>query len=66
MKVKVGDEVYSCEDQPIMVILTIEDKYNISHMAADATKYAVFGTSLGLTKEQMMEWMEKDGGQSNP
>ncbi len=39
MKVKVGDTVYDGSKEPVMVILTAEDKQNISRMAPDATKY---------------------------
>lgn len=60
MKVKVGDRVYSSEDQPIMIILTMEDKYNISHMAGDAMRYAEFKSSHGMTTEQMLEWMKDE------
>ena len=60
MKVKVGDEVYSGEDQPVMVILTDGDKYNISHMAADATRYAVFPDDLDWSDEEKLAWMKSN------
>jgi hypothetical protein len=40
MKVKVGDQVYSSENEPIMVILTPEDKERISNMDPEQTLYA--------------------------
>lgn len=57
MKIKVGDKVYSSKDQPIMVILTDVDKYNIDHMAPDNTKYAEFSGDLAWTQEEMLAWM---------
>ncbi len=39
MKVKVGDTVYDPNDQPLMVILTTEDRANISNMPPESTKY---------------------------
>ena len=39
MKVKVGDKVYDGNDEPVMVILSDEDKENIKNMPADNTKY---------------------------
>lgn len=60
MKVKVGDKVYSSADQPVMVILTAEDKYNIQHMAPEATRYAE-ARCMDWTPEEMLEWMMDDG-----
>ncbi len=45
MQVKVGDKVYSAEDEPIMVILTDLDKTNIARMEQAATKYCCFPTT---------------------
>ena len=42
MKVKVGNKVYTGEDEPIMVILTEQDKKNIANMFPDATKYCSY------------------------
>ena len=39
MKVKVGDTVYDPNDQPLMVILTKEDRDNIAAMSPEATRY---------------------------
>lgn len=63
MKVKVGNTIYSGEEQSIMVILTEYDKFNISHMAEEATRYAVFPDSLGLSEEDMLAWMLDDNEQ---
>ena len=37
MKVKIGDKVYSPEEQPIMLILEPIDKLSIAHMKPDVT-----------------------------
>lgn len=63
MKIKVGSTTYSDEDQPIMVILTKEDKLNISRMAEDTMRYASYPGGHGLTEKQMLEWMMGDGNE---
>jgi len=42
MKVKVGDQVFSGEDQRVMVILTPSDKENIKNMAPSAAQYCQY------------------------
>ena len=42
MKVKVGDTIFISDDQPIMVILTDDDKLKIANMDPNCTKYATF------------------------
>lgn len=42
MQVKVGDTVYDDVEQPVMVILSPEDKENIVNMASNATKYCSY------------------------
>ena len=59
MKVKVGDRVFSSEDQPIMVILTDKDKENIANMDPDCTKYATFQDDWG-SQQAMRDWMDAD------
>jgi len=51
MKVKVGDTIYDPEDVFIMVILNEGDKFNISHMEPEATKYASFNPEKYTTLE---------------
>lgn len=48
MKVKIGAEVYDSEEQPIMIVLTDEDKNNINQMLPDATKYCSFPSDMKL------------------
>ena len=45
MKVKIGDKIYDANEQPIMIILTEEDKKNIGMMVDQATKYICFPDS---------------------
>ena len=42
MKVKVGKQVFDAAQEPVMLILTPEDRANIAGMAPEATKYAAF------------------------
>jgi len=55
MKVKIGDKIYDASEEPIMLILTQEDRKNIENMNSDATKYCAFpdNTSLEFVKEFM-------------
>jgi len=55
MKVKVGDKVYDSNDTPIMVILSDEDKDNISNMAPEGTKYCSFPDHIDT--EWIAKWM---------
>jgi len=57
MRVKIGDQWFSADDQPICVELTDEDKLNIESMAPDATKYAVFPDALTTGADEKYEWM---------
>ena len=57
MKVKVGDKIYSAKDQPIMVILDENDRFNIAHMPESVTRYAEFPSDHNMTTEEMLEWM---------
>jgi len=42
MKVKIGDNIYDSEYDPIMIILSDEDKQNIKNMPDEAHKYCAF------------------------
>jgi hypothetical protein len=56
MKVKVGNKIYDAENEPVMVILTDMDKYNIACMADDATMYAAAPEDY-FSEEEFEEWM---------
>ena len=41
MRVKIRNEVYNAEIEPILIILNEDDKENIKNMADDCLKYCV-------------------------
>lgn len=55
MKVKVGNTVYDCEYQPIMVILSEKDKENIANMLPEATKYCAYPDNI--SPQEIEKWM---------
>jgi len=60
MKVKIGDTIYDSEKEPIMVILTDNDKRNISRMPLENSKYCSYPNSSDTT--EVMEWMSDING----
>lgn len=56
MKIKIGNKIYSGKDQPIMVILTKQDKQNIENMLPNATKYCEFPDNM--QEEEIRDWMK--------
>lgn len=61
MKVKVGDKTYDANTEPIMIILSLDEKEQISNMAPDATKYCVYPNTDEWTRnnyEKIKAWME--------
>ena len=60
MRVKVGHWWFApSKDLPVMVELTEQDKWNIAHMAPEATKYACFADDDPMDEEQKKQWMKK-------
>lgn len=62
MKVKVGNKVYDPNVEPVMIILTEQDKINISNMAPEATKYCVYPDNSiwpGNDYVKIKEWMKE-------
>ena len=57
MKVKIGNTIIDSEDEPIMLILSAQDKVNINAMLTDASKYCSFDGDM-YTQEQIKEFME--------
>jgi len=55
MKVKIRNTVYDGKKEPVMVILTDQDKKNIANMSPGATKYCCYPESYSA--EQIKEWM---------
>lgn len=56
MKVKIRGKVYDGEREPVMVILTDDDKVLIASMAPSDTKYCCFPE--GMDFEQIKEFMK--------
>jgi hypothetical protein len=42
MKVKIGDNIYDSDEQPIMLIMSQREKNLISHMCPSDTKFCVY------------------------
>ncbi len=55
MKLKVGDKIYTSEDQPIMVILTEQDKENITNMRSEDMLYSEAPNDT--TADGLFAWM---------
>jgi hypothetical protein len=55
MKVKVGNKVYDSNREPIMLVLSEDDKKNIKGMTKDSTKFCAFpaGTQGTVIKNFM-------------
>ena len=47
MKVKIKDQIYDSNEEPIMLILTDIEKEHIRDMPSECTKYASAPDSLG-------------------
>lgn len=58
MKVKIGNNIYSGDDEPIMVILTKVDKDHIASMPDNLTKYAEFPDHI--PEKEIEEFMKID------
>lgn len=59
MRVKVGDKVYSGEEEPVMVLLNDDDKERIENMGV-AKKYCVYPSKRKWTKNNYAKinmWM---------
>lgn len=48
MKVKIGNTVYDAVNEPVMVLLSLEDKRNIAMMSPEDTKYACFPDKMSV------------------
>ena len=60
MKVKIGDKIYDSNDEPIMIILSLFDKNNISNMSRSDYKYCSFPEDVEVDK--IKEFMEQKEG----
>ncbi len=59
MKVKVGNKVTSGELEPIMVILSEQDKKLIKDMPSDIARYCEYPRD-SYTPEEITKWMQED------
>jgi hypothetical protein len=60
MIVKIGSKLYDGLTEPIMVILTEEDKKNIGNMHRDATKYCEYPDLM--SSREANQFMDVDSG----
>lgn len=58
MKIKVGNKVYDGEKEPVMVILTEQDKKNIANMLPEATRYCMY-PSDEYSIDYIDKWMDE-------
>jgi hypothetical protein len=58
MKVKVGNIFYNSSVEPVMIILSNQDKENIKNMSPESTKYCAFPDTLN--EENIKKWMMGD------
>ena len=58
MKIKIGTKIYDAEKEPIMLILTDEDKSNIKNMHPKCTKFIIFPSHCD--KQQIDKWAETE------
>lgn len=64
MKVKIGNKIYYTDKEPVMVILTEQDKKNIANMVSGATRYCMYpATKHWMDNEykNILEWMKDVG-----
>lgn len=56
MKVKIGKKIYDSNDEPIMIILGNDDKYNIEQMLEECSKYCSYPDNM--SEEDANNFME--------
>jgi hypothetical protein len=59
MKAKIGDTVHDGAKEPVMVVLSKADKFNIAHMDVKARMYAEFPGNSKLTDAEKLRWMKE-------
>lgn len=61
MKIKIGDKWYAPEKgQPVMIVLSEQDKANIKGMHPNATKYALASDDEFENPSLFLEWMDDE------
>jgi len=62
MRVKVGEKIYDGNKEPVMVILSKEDKDNIAGMPPELTKYAAYPDDIPREEiRKFMMWIPGQG-----
>lgn len=59
MKIKIGDEWFYPQTQPIMVVFDEEDKKRIRKMKMGDKNYAIAPEGYFKTPEEFNDWMDK-------
>jgi hypothetical protein len=59
MKVKIGSKITDANDEMIMLILDEQDKFNLSHMSQESTKYCA--APEGTPEKEIAEFMKTPG-----
>jgi hypothetical protein len=58
MKVKIKDKIYDSNEEPIMIILSEDDKNNINNMTYEANKYLSYPENM--TEEEAINFMKTE------
>ena len=58
MKIKIGTKIYDAEKEPIMLILTDQDKSNIKNMLPECSKFVIFPDDCD--KQEISKWAETE------
>ena len=64
MKVKIGNKIYDPNEEPIMLILTDQDKENIKNMLPNCSKFIIFPDSS--IKEDIENWSDEIETKKHP
>ena len=57
MKVRIKDTIYDDDKEPIMIILTDQDKKNIANMLPEKYKYISYPDEMA--GEKIRKWIDK-------
>lgn len=63
MKVKIGDKIYDGEKEPVMVILSQDEREQIANMRPETTKYCIYPSDeywIENDFERIKSWMNLD------
>lgn len=56
MQVKIGNKIYNSDDLPIMLLLSDEEKTQISNMRPEDKKYCSYNPKI-ISAENVRRWM---------